>query len=95
MTEGRAPQAREIDDAGRLRHLLDLRDLRREHLLALFERARGFRVGEHGVASRDSLAGRTVATLFFEDSTRTRSAFELRPTSVSYTHLTLPTIYSV
>ncbi len=89
MTEGRAPQAREIDDAGRLRHLLDLRDLRREHLLALFERARGFRVGEHGVASRDSLAGRTVATLFFEDSTRTRSAFELAARRLGATVLNL------
>lgn len=63
---------------GSLRHLLTLQDLSRPELESLLERAQHHvrRPGEP--ASRNSaLAGRTVANMFTEPSTRTRVSFEL------------------
>ena len=57
-----------------MRHLLTLEDLNRTSLTRLLDRAEHFR--SHG-APRDLLAGRTVLTLFFEPSTRTRTSFVL------------------
>ncbi len=70
--------ALQLTSAGRLRHLLTLRGLSREQLTALLDRAETF-LSPHGstpVRSR-ALAGRTVANLFFEPSTRTRASFDL------------------
>jgi aspartate carbamoyltransferase catalytic subunit len=66
------------DPAGRLRHLLTLDGLTRDELNGLLDFAQ-FYVRQPGdMAARDgSLAGRTVANLFFEPSTRTRVSFEL------------------
>jgi aspartate carbamoyltransferase catalytic subunit len=52
--------------------------LSRGQLVALLDRAETFltRMGEYP-ASNSALAGRTVANLFFEPSTRTRASFEL------------------
>lgn len=72
-----SPRQLERAPDGRLRHLLDLREADRDLLLQLFERARGFLDAQGRMPARQSLAGLTVGTLFFEDSTRTRSAFEL------------------
>lgn len=57
-----------------MQHLLTLEDLDRTSLTRLLDRAEHFRA--HG-APRDLLAGRTVLTLFFEPSTRTRTSFVL------------------
>jgi aspartate carbamoyltransferase catalytic subunit len=66
------------DGTGRLRHLLTLEGLSRAEILGLLELAQTFvrRPGEPP-ARGTSLAGRTVANLFFEPSTRTRVSFEL------------------
>jgi aspartate carbamoyltransferase catalytic subunit len=66
------------DPAGRLRHLLTLEGLSVDELKGLLDFAQ-FYVRQPGdMAARDgSLAGRTVANLFFEPSTRTRVSFEL------------------
>jgi aspartate carbamoyltransferase catalytic subunit len=66
------------DSEGRLRHLITLEGLSREELTALLDLAQ-FYVREPGsLPARDqSLAGHTVANLFFEPSTRTRVSFEL------------------
>jgi aspartate carbamoyltransferase catalytic subunit len=66
------------DAHGRLRHLITLEGLRREEITALLDLAQ-FYVREPGdLPARDqSLAGHTVANLFFEPSTRTRVSFEL------------------
>jgi aspartate carbamoyltransferase catalytic subunit len=66
------------DPEGRLRHLITLEGLSREELSALLDLAQ-FYVREPGdLPARDqSLAGHTVANLFFEPSTRTRVSFEL------------------
>ncbi|MDE2272170.1 MAG: aspartate carbamoyltransferase catalytic subunit [Xanthomonadaceae bacterium] len=57
-----------------MRHLLTLEDIDRASLIRLLDRAEGFRTTG---AARDLLAGRTVLTLFFEPSTRTRTSFVL------------------
>jgi aspartate carbamoyltransferase catalytic subunit len=70
--------ASQFDARGRLRHLITLKDLPRTQLVELLDRAEGFLtpMGEFPASNR-SLAGRTVANLFFEPSTRTRASFEL------------------
>jgi aspartate carbamoyltransferase catalytic subunit len=66
---------------GRLRHLLTLAGLPTENLVALLDAAEALRgAAAGGIALRDRLAGRTVCTLFFEPSTRTRSSFQLAAT---------------
>jgi aspartate carbamoyltransferase catalytic subunit len=62
---------------GSLRHLLTLEGLPRAALDALLERAARLRPLALGDGLRDALRGRTVVTLFFEPSTRTRSSFQL------------------
>ncbi len=68
----------QVDAQGRLRHLLKLRGLDASVILDLLTRAQGYiRPIGHAPARDDCLAGRTVANLFFEASTRTRASFEL------------------
>jgi aspartate carbamoyltransferase catalytic subunit len=66
------------DSEGRLRHLITLEGLSKDELTALLDLAQ-FYVREPGdLPARDqSLAGHTIANLFFEPSTRTRVSFEL------------------
>ncbi len=66
------------DATGRLRHLLTLEGLARREILDLLESAQGYVRPVAEPPARDtSLAGHTVANLFFEPSTRTRVSFEL------------------
>jgi aspartate carbamoyltransferase catalytic subunit len=68
----------QYDEQGRLRHLLTLKGLSNRQIIDLLDRAESFRRPEgHAPASGDALAGRSVANLFFEPSTRTRASFEL------------------
>lgn len=57
-----------------MHHLLTLEDLDRAMITRLLDRAESYRAGG---APRDLLVGRTVLTLFFEASTRTRTSFVL------------------
>src|SRR5262245_10509729 len=61
------------------KHLLALEGLSAADLTELLDRAEGYRSREADRRGRslDVLAGRTIANLFFEDSTRTRSSFTL------------------
>ncbi len=70
--------ALQITPDGRLRHLLTLAGLGRQQLTDLLDRSESFlsRCGQPAVRG-GSLAGRTVANLFFEASTRTRASFDL------------------
>jgi aspartate carbamoyltransferase catalytic subunit len=63
---------------GSLRHLITLEGLSRKLIERLLERAQGYvrPLGSRPPVSQ-SLAGRTVANLFTEPSTRTRVSFEL------------------
>ena len=68
----------QLDANGRLRHLLTLDGLDKTMLTDILDDAEGY-LTEPGVlpASSQSLAGRSVANLFFEASTRTRASFDL------------------
>ena len=75
------PDAMQLDASGRLRHLLTLDGLPRAVLERLLDRAQALLPDAHGgTALRNTLAGKTVCTLFFEPSTRTRSSFLLAAT---------------
>ncbi|MET0987325.1 MAG: aspartate carbamoyltransferase catalytic subunit, partial [Steroidobacteraceae bacterium] len=66
------------DPDGRLRHLITLEGLSRAELTALLDLAQFYVRAPSDLPARDqSLAGHTVANLFFEPSTRTRVSFEL------------------
>lgn len=68
----------QIDEAGRLRHLLRLSGLSRTFISSLLDRAESYQTLTGLAPARDTvLKGRTVANLFFEPSTRTRASFEL------------------
>jgi aspartate carbamoyltransferase catalytic subunit len=63
---------------GRLRHLITLDGLSREEITALLDLAQTYVRKPRDLPARDqSLAGHTVANLFFEPSTRKRVSIEL------------------
>lgn len=60
-----------------MRHLLGIADLDRPELEAILDTASHFlEVTQREIAKVPALRGRTVATVFYEDSTRTRLSFE-------------------
>jgi aspartate carbamoyltransferase catalytic subunit len=62
----------------RLRHLLSTRDLSREAATHILDSADAFlEVGRRPIKKVPTLRGKTVINLFYENSTRTRSSFEL------------------
>ncbi len=68
----------QIDGNGNLRHLLTLKDLDKSLLVDILDDAETFLTNPGSVPARSqSLAGRSVANLFFEPSTRTRASFDL------------------
>ena len=72
------PHCEQLTRSGSLRHLLTLEGLPREIIVALLDRAEAYLRAAGEPPARDAaLAGRTVANLFFEPSTRTRASFEL------------------
>ncbi len=68
----------QLSGDGELRHLLTLKGLDRSILVELLDAAERFvsPLGSNAVRSQ-TLAGRTIANLFFEPSTRTRASFDL------------------
>jgi len=70
--------ALQLDANGNLRHLLTLKGLDKALLEEILDDATGYLTEPGALPSRSrSLAGRTVANLFFESSTRTRASFDL------------------
>ena len=66
------------DAEGRLRNLLGIEGLREGEILEILDSAESFLgIGERTVKKIPILRGRTVVNLFYENSTRTRSTFEL------------------
>ncbi|WP_054953661.1 aspartate carbamoyltransferase catalytic subunit [Flaviflexus massiliensis] len=60
-----------------MRHLLSTRDLSPEEALVILDTAETMRdTNKRSIRKLPALAGRTVAIMFFEDSTRTRLSFE-------------------
>ena len=70
--------ALQLDENGNLRHMLTLNGLDKALLTEILDDAESY-LTEPGdqPARSQSLAGRTVANLFFEASTRTRASFDL------------------
>ncbi|ASJ71325.1 aspartate carbamoyltransferase catalytic subunit [Granulosicoccus antarcticus] len=63
---------------GQLHHFIDIDGLDKALLTQILDTAEGFAgVGDRSVKKVPLLRGKTVANLFFENSTRTRTAFEL------------------
>ena len=70
--------ALQIDENGNLRHLLTLQGLDKKLLLDILDDAETYLTEPGSLPAHNrALAGRTVANLFFEPSTRTRASFDL------------------
>ncbi len=68
----------QLDGNGNLRHMLTLKGLERKLLVEILDDAEQFLTPAGAMPARSqALAGRTVANLFFEPSTRTRASFDL------------------
>jgi aspartate carbamoyltransferase catalytic subunit len=60
------------------KHLLDLESLSAEEIRLILESSRSFKdIFTRSIKKVPSLRGKTVCTLFYENSTRTRTSFEL------------------
>lgn len=74
----------QLDSSGRLKHLLTTEGLPRPLLERLLDRAEPYaRAADAGVKKDPLLTGKTVVNLFFENSTRTRTTFELAAARLS------------
>ena len=74
-----APISPQIDDSGHLKHFLTIEGLSKTQLMKLLDAASVF-IGANSERRREHanlLIGHTVVNLFFEDSTRTRTTFEI------------------
>ena len=68
----------QLDSQGRLRHLLTIEGLKRQMLMDIFDTAESLiSVAGQSVKKVPILRGKTIVNLFFEDSTRTLTTFEL------------------
>lgn len=68
----------QFNQLGTLQHFLTLDDLDKNTLTGIMDSAENFTtVGDRMIKNVPLLRGKTVANLFFENSTRTRTAFEL------------------
>ncbi len=68
----------QLDSHGRLKHFLAIEGLSRQLLTQILDNAERFApVGDRAVKKVPLLRGKTVANLFFEPSTRTRTTFDL------------------
>ena len=61
-----------------MKHLIDIADLSRDEAIAIMDEADRFKEALDGreIKKLPTLRGRTIFTLFYENSTRTRSSFE-------------------
>ncbi len=68
----------QLDEQGRLKHFLSINGLDKTLLTRILDQADGFvQVAEQTVKKVPLCRGKIVANLFFENSTRTRTTFEL------------------
>ncbi len=68
----------QLDEQGRLRHFLTTESLSKEILTEIMDVAESFSsVGNQAVKKVPVLRGKTIVNLFFENSTRTRTTFDL------------------
>lgn len=68
----------QLDEQGRLRHFLTTEGLSKDTLTEIMDVAESFsNVGHQAVKKVPVLRGKTIVNLFFENSTRTRTTFDL------------------
>jgi aspartate carbamoyltransferase catalytic subunit len=68
----------QLDEHGRLKHLLTLEGLKRQMIVDILDAAESFTtVAGQAVKKVPLLRGKTIVNLFFESSTRTLTTFEL------------------
>ena len=90
MVETHLANDLQFDAAGRLRHFLSIEGLSRELLVRIMDTAESFTsVTEQQVKKVPLLRGKTIVNLFFENSTRTRTTFELAAKRLSADVLTI------
>lgn len=74
----------QLTEQGKLKHFLTIEGLDRELLTEILDTAESFvGMSEHQVKKVPLLRGKTIVNLFFENSTRTRTTFELAATRLS------------
>ncbi|RLA21609.1 MAG: aspartate carbamoyltransferase catalytic subunit [Gammaproteobacteria bacterium] len=72
------PADLQLNSVGKLKHFLSIEGLSRQLLTEIMDRAESFSsVAEQQVKKVPLLRGKTIVNLFFENSTRTRTTFEL------------------
>lgn len=68
----------QLDEQGHLKHFISIKNLEPSILLKMLEKAEEFiEISNRPVKNIPILRGKTIANLFFEPSTRTRTSFEL------------------
>jgi aspartate carbamoyltransferase catalytic subunit len=68
----------QLNEHGKLKHFLTIEGLSKELLTEILDTAESFvGISEHQVKKVPLLRGKTIVNLFFENSTRTRTTFEL------------------
>ena len=68
----------QLDDDNNLRHFLSIEGLNRDLLLRILDNAESFiNITDRTVKKVPALRGKVIANIFFENSTRTRTTFEL------------------
>ena len=78
MSEFGKPQSPQLNSHGELQHLLTIEGLPRDVLTRILDTAAPFsEVAEREVKKVPLLRGKSVFNLFFENSTRTRTTFEI------------------
>jgi aspartate carbamoyltransferase catalytic subunit len=74
----------QLNEHGELRHLLTIEGLPRQNVLQILDTASSFlEVSDRQVKKVPLLRGKSVFNLFFENSTRTRTTFEIAATRLS------------
>ena len=74
----------QFDEAGRLKHFLTIEGLDHALLVSILDRAETFTgINDRELSKVPLLRGKTIANLFFENSTRTRNTFELAANRLS------------
>ena len=68
----------QLNSKGNLNHLLSIEGLSKEKIIQILDTAESFlKIGERDVKKVPILRGKTVCNVFFENSTRTRTTFEI------------------
>jgi aspartate carbamoyltransferase catalytic subunit len=90
MTPTTSKRPLQLNNQGQLRHFLSIDGLPRELLTEILDTADSFlEVGARAVKKVPLLRGKTVCNVFFENSTRTRTTFELAAQRLSADVITL------